>query len=228
MGENGDQTRGDAAPDAEFALDALAEMARTLAHDLNQPLAAAANYLAAGRHLARRQAPGADALQESLEKAAGQIARASQAVRHMRLSLAPDAPELTEHSLHDLIRQTCASTEFANGKFDLRLVAADDRVLADAAQIENALKFAIAASGFGPEAAQIVTTRSDGRVIRAEIGAALPAGADGLAKTAGTERALAWALAGRILRAHSGEAQRHDGPDGPMIRLTLPLAAAPL
>ena len=64
---------------------AMGTMASTLAHELNQPLAAIANYLEAGRDLLDDPSPEAALLvREAVEEAAVQALRAGQIVRRLR------------------------------------------------------------------------------------------------------------------------------------------------
>src|SRR6201999_3485594 len=64
---------------------ALGEMASTLAHELNQPLSAIANYLNGGRRLLESARP--DMLRmarEAMERATEQALRAGQIIRRLR------------------------------------------------------------------------------------------------------------------------------------------------
>jgi two-component system sensor kinase FixL len=64
---------------------ALGEMASTLAHELNQPLSAVANYLKGGRRLLAGDQPEPVRMaREALEKATEQALRAGQIIRHLR------------------------------------------------------------------------------------------------------------------------------------------------
>jgi two-component system, LuxR family, sensor kinase FixL len=64
---------------------ALGEMASTLAHELNQPLSAVANYLKGGqRLLAGDQPEPVRMAREAMEKAKEQALRAGQIIRHLR------------------------------------------------------------------------------------------------------------------------------------------------
>ena len=125
-------------------LDSMADMATALAHELNQPLAAASNYLSVARHILDAQPqPHGPAINETLDKASSQMMRASQIISHLREFMARGEPDKVEQSLHDLIRRTCElmtpSAKERNVDIALLLNAADDTVLADKVQIEQAL-----------------------------------------------------------------------------------------
>ncbi|MDB5417306.1 MAG: sensor histidine kinase [Phenylobacterium sp.] len=65
-------------------LNAMGEMAGTLAHELNQPLTAIASYTSAARRLAERDKGANPRLAELLRKAAEQTVRAGQIIRRVR------------------------------------------------------------------------------------------------------------------------------------------------
>lgn len=65
-------------------LSAMGTMAGTLAHELNQPLAAAANYLRAGRRIAASPDFEASRLTHALEEAERQIQRVGEIIRRVR------------------------------------------------------------------------------------------------------------------------------------------------
>ncbi len=65
-------------------LTAMGEMASALAHELNQPLSAIANYIRGSRRLLDTQPPRIEMLQGALEKAGDQALRAGQIIRRLR------------------------------------------------------------------------------------------------------------------------------------------------
>jgi two-component system, LuxR family, sensor kinase FixL len=88
---------------------ALGEMASTLAHELNQPLTAIANYLKGSRRLLDA-GPG-DAIpkaREALERAAEQALRAGQIIRHLREFVARGESERQLENLPRLIEEASA------------------------------------------------------------------------------------------------------------------------
>ncbi len=88
---------------------ALGEMASTLAHELNQPLTAIANYLKGGRRLL--DAGVAEAIpkaREALERAAEQALRAGQIIRHLREFVARGESERQVENLPRLIEEASA------------------------------------------------------------------------------------------------------------------------
>ncbi len=65
-------------------LTAMGEMASALAHELNQPLSAIANYIKGSRRLLDAEPPRMEMLQGALEKAGDQALRAGQIIRRLR------------------------------------------------------------------------------------------------------------------------------------------------
>lgn len=125
-------------------LTALGEMASALAHELNQPLSATANYLAgAQRLLATGDPDKAAAARAALGKAADQSIRAGQIIRRLRDFVARGETEKRIESLAKLVEEASAlalvgaKEKGVRVRFELdpRL----DLVLADRVQIQQVL-----------------------------------------------------------------------------------------
>jgi two-component system sensor kinase FixL len=86
-------------------LSEMGQMASALAHELNQPLTATGNYIAA----ARRSLPAAtDRALDSLAKASQQVIRAGEIIRRLRGFLSKAEPEKTVTAIERLIEDTAA------------------------------------------------------------------------------------------------------------------------
>ncbi len=124
-------------------LASMVEMSTTLAHELNQPLTAAANYL----NVARRRLGAGEAqssqLTEALDNAAAQMIKAGRIITHMREFISRREPDKTKQHLHELIREAyeliLPGAKQADIQVALQLNAPEDSVLADKVQIEQAL-----------------------------------------------------------------------------------------
>ncbi|OFX06616.1 MAG: hypothetical protein A3D94_00765 [Alphaproteobacteria bacterium RIFCSPHIGHO2_12_FULL_66_14] len=123
---------------------ALGEMASTLAHEINQPLTAIANYLKGSRRLLERMTgEEARVLREAVGKAADQALRAGAIIRRLREFVARGESERRIESLPKLIED--ASTLALIGakenavRVSFRLDPALDLVLADRIQIQQVL-----------------------------------------------------------------------------------------
>lgn len=77
-----------------WRLNSLGEMAASLAHELNQPLSAAATYLHASRNAAERAGPMAMSALTTIDLAKGQLLRAGGIIRRMRELLAHESRSL--------------------------------------------------------------------------------------------------------------------------------------
>jgi two-component system sensor kinase FixL len=90
-------------------LTAMGEMASTLAHELNQPLAAIANYLKGARRLLERPYGTQSAvICDAVDKAAGQALRAGDIVRRLRDFVARGESERRVEDVKKLIEEASA------------------------------------------------------------------------------------------------------------------------
>ncbi len=125
-------------------LTAMGEMASALAHELNQPLSAIANYMKGSRRLLESSTDERAAiLREAMDKAAEQALRAGQVIRRLRDFVARGESERRVEDVKKLVEEASA----------LALVGAKDRgvrvrfdfdprtdfVLADKVQIQQVL-----------------------------------------------------------------------------------------
>ncbi|MBX9746149.1 MAG: PAS domain S-box protein [Hyphomonadaceae bacterium] len=124
-------------------LSAMGEMASALAHELNQPLSAIANYLNGAKRLVER-APGDDPrIGEALEKASEQALRAGDIIRRLRDFLARGEGEHTVESLAKLVHEACnlALVGAKERGVDVRYEIDPhlDRVIVDRVQIQQVI-----------------------------------------------------------------------------------------
>jgi two-component system sensor kinase FixL len=122
-------------------LTALGEMASTLAHELNQPLSAIANYLTGGRRLLDRSPPDTVLAREAMDKAADQALRAGQIIRSLREFVARGEGERQIESLSKLVEEASALALIGAKEHGVRvsysLDPRVDLVLADKVQIQQ-------------------------------------------------------------------------------------------
>ncbi len=123
---------------------ALGEMASTLAHEINQPLTAIANYLKGCRRiLERTEGDHVPMLREAVNQAADQALRAGQVIRHLREFVARGESERHIESLSKLIEEASALALVGakeNGiRVSFRLDPKAQLVLADRIQIQQVL-----------------------------------------------------------------------------------------
>ena len=91
-------------------LTAMGEMASALAHELNQPLSAIANYLKGSRRLIEneRRRRAAARLRDALDKAAEQALRAGEIIRRLRDFVSRGESERRVESIAKLIEEASA------------------------------------------------------------------------------------------------------------------------
>ena len=123
---------------------ALGEMASTLAHEINQPLTAIANYLKGCRRILQRmdgdQVP---MLRDAVNEAADQALRAGQVIRHLREFVARGESERHIENLPRLIEEASAlaliGAKEKGVRVSFRLDPDAPLVLADRIQIQQVL-----------------------------------------------------------------------------------------
>jgi PAS domain S-box-containing protein len=84
------------------------ELATLLAHELNQPLAAIANYAEAGQLLLRHTPLEHDKLTRNLEQISQQSLRAGDAIKHLRAFVGRGRIDPVPLDLNAVVRNTCA------------------------------------------------------------------------------------------------------------------------
>ena len=125
-------------------LTAMGEMASTLAHELNQPLSAIANYLkGSSRLLEAATEERSIAVRDAVDKAAEQALRAGQIIRRLRDFVSRGESERRVESLQKLVEEASALALVGAKEHDIR-VRFDfdpgvDLVLADRVQIQQVL-----------------------------------------------------------------------------------------
>ena len=136
-------------------LTALGEMASALAHEINQPLAAIANYLKGSIRLLARDEIKVAPISDALERAASEALRAGEIIRRLRDFVARGETERQVESLSKLIDEASALALVGAKQYRVR-VSMDfdpsvDRVLVDKVQIQqvvlNLIRNAVDAMG---------------------------------------------------------------------------------
>jgi two-component system, LuxR family, sensor kinase FixL len=125
-------------------LTAMGEMASALAHELNQPLSAIANYMKGGRRLLENgSAESVKLLPEAMEKAAEQALRAGQVIRRLRDFVARGESERRVEDVRKLIEEASAlalvGAKDKGVRVEYRFDPRIEFVLADKVQIQQVL-----------------------------------------------------------------------------------------
>ena len=222
-------------------LNELGEMASTLAHELNQPLSAIANYVQGSlRLVAKLDDPAAPHLRDALEETAAQSLRAGNIIRHLREFVTYGETEKAPEDVRKLVEEAGALALVGSREVGVRTVF-DFRpgarmVLADRVQIQQVLinlmrnameamrdsekrELVVTAS---PEGADIVTlTVSDtGHGIPDDITADL---FKPFLTTKPGGMGIGLSISRRIVESHGGTLTMTQRPEGGTVfRFTLP------
>ena len=124
-------------------LTAMGEMASALAHELNQPLSAIANYLKGSMRLMDAPEPPRDRIKDALDKASEQALRAGQIIRRLRDFVARGDTERRVESLPKLVQEASALALVGAKEHGIRVrfryERGVDQVLADKVQVQQVL-----------------------------------------------------------------------------------------
>jgi two-component system, LuxR family, sensor kinase FixL len=159
-------------------LSAMGQMGAALAHELNQPLTAIVNYMQACRRLLQTQIgtvpPRVD---ESLEKAIAQAARAGEIIRRLRQFVGKGENERRLEDLNNVVEEASALALVGAKQQGVRVMlelAADlPRIALDRVQIQqvvlNLVRNAIEAMSAAEERLLTIGTRNDAKQGVAEV-----------------------------------------------------------
>lgn len=155
----------------------LGEMASTLAHELNQPLAAVANYVqGAQRMLANETDPKLVQLRSAMQETANQALRAGDIIRHLREFVTRGDAEMEPSEVKTLIEEASALALAGSRESGVRTyfeLSETPLVLANRIQIEqvlvNLIRNAMEAMRDSETKVLIVRTRSLEGFVSVEI-----------------------------------------------------------
>lgn len=125
-------------------LNELGEMASTLAHELNQPLSAIANYVQGCSRLLKDMDDALSSrMREALDETARQTLRAGQIIRHLREFVTRGETEKQPEDLHKLVEEAGALALVGSRELGVRTVfdfkSGPKVVLVDRVQIQQVL-----------------------------------------------------------------------------------------
>jgi C4-dicarboxylate-specific signal transduction histidine kinase len=221
-------------------LDAMNAMASTLAHELNQPLAAAVNYLAGSRRvLSTAPAVVAEAT-EGMVAAEQQIHFAAGIIRRLREMVANQPRKLASFTLETAVDDAIALIETGIGAprpaVTRKLGSGGGRVRADRVQVQqvliNLLRNAIEATR-GRAGAEIVVASdsAEGGMIRVSVSDNGPGFSQPPAErfspfaAEGDGMGLGLSISRTIVESHGGRIWTEDrGGGGAVVLFTLPAA----
>ena len=150
-------------------LNAMGAMASTLAHELNQPLAASANYLAAASIGIERGTLDQPKVLQTLKLASNEAVRAGNIVRKLRSFVTRGEVTMQLLELRQLVSEAVNTASTSGLRLAPQIVISGDlpRVLGDATQIEqvltNLLRNASEATAGTKEPSITITGRREGQ-----------------------------------------------------------------
>jgi len=127
-------------------LSAMGQMSAAIAHELNQPLTAIANYAKAAQRLLQNENPEPRQLQsarEAMEKAVTQTMRAGTIIRYLRDFVEKRESRKTSEDMNEVIREAVSLGMVGHGHSNVKLILALSpdlpRVPVDRVQIQQVL-----------------------------------------------------------------------------------------
>jgi two-component system sensor kinase FixL len=220
-------------------LSEMGQMAATLAHELNQPLTAASNYLNGSRRRLRKGGEGAtDAVREGLEAAGQQVHLAADILRRVREMVANQPRTVTSVPLARVVEDALALVTIGGGaarpairtKFgvDARSVRAD-RIQVQQILI-NLIGNACVATKGRPDAEILISSAREGDFVAVTVsdngaGFSQPSEArfSPFASTRESGLGLGLSISRTIIESHGGRIWTEDREGGgAVVGFTLP------
>jgi two-component system sensor kinase FixL len=125
-------------------LNEMGEMASTLAHELNQPLSAIANYVhGSARLLQDWDGEKAERLRGALKEAGEQTLRAGQIIKHLREFVTKGETDKSPQNIRQIVEEAAALALVGSKEKGVRTLfdfpSGEDRVMVDRIQIQQVL-----------------------------------------------------------------------------------------
>lgn len=222
-------------------LNELGEMASTLAHELNQPLSAIANYVqGCSRLLGKAEDENARRVRDALDETAKQALRAGDIIRHLREFVTRGETERRPEDMKTLVEEAGALALVGSRERGIKSVfelgQGDSKVIADRVQIQqvliNLMRNAVEAMHDSEERRLVVRIEPNGgSEVAVEVSDTGPGISDDVAarlfqpfvtsKSSGMGIGLS--ISKRIIEAHGGEiGVSRNAAGGATFRFTLP------
>jgi two-component system sensor kinase FixL len=211
-------------------LTALGEMASALAHELNQPLSAIANYVTGSRQLLARPGGDPEKVRDALDRAGEQALRAGQIIRRLREFVARGETDREIESLPKLLEEASALALVGareHGvlvRFDLDPRA--ELVVVDKVQVQqvvlNLIRNAMDAMAGSPRRELRICSRAAGDMAEVQVHDTGPGISDEVVRqlfhpfvtTKATGMGIGLSISKTIVESHGGRIWAGRNPDG--------------
>ena len=222
-------------------LTAMGEMASALAHELNQPLSAIANYMKGSRRLLEsRTDPVTEQVREAMNKAAEQSQRAGHIIRRLRDFVARGETERRVESLKKLIEEASALALVGAKEHGVRVTfdidGSCDAILVDKVQIQqillNLIRNAVEAMDQCPRREMVIAAHARGAgFVEISVADSGPGIAPGIASqlfqpfvtTKPLGMGVGLSISRSIVESHGGHIRCEPNPGGGAVfRFTVP------
>ncbi|MFB9947939.1 PAS domain S-box protein [Rhizobium puerariae] len=222
-------------------LNEMGEMASTLAHELNQPLSAIANYVHGCMRLLQKTAdPNALKIRDALDEAAHQSVRAGQIIRHLREFVSKGETEKAAENIRQVVEEAGALALAGSKEKGVRTLfefaPGGEMVMVDRIQIQqvliNLMRNAVEAMKDSPRKQLTVSTRSNGaNEIVVQVDDTGPGISEEIASqlfnpfvtTKAGGMGIGLSISKRIIEAHGGDISvTKNSAGGASFRFTLP------
>jgi two-component system sensor kinase FixL len=222
---------------------AMGQMASTLAHELNQPLAALANFLKGARRVLQAEPPDTALAVDAMDRAADQALRAGEIIRRLRGFVERGDGERRIESVPKLVEEAIAlglvGAKERGVRVQLRIDGGVDLVLADRVQIQqilvNLIRNAVEALEGWPQKEIVIsaTATGDGMALVAVADTGPGIAPEVAAKlfqpfvtTKSSGMGVGLSISRTIIEAHGGRIWAEPGAEGgARFCFTLPMVA---
>jgi two-component system, LuxR family, sensor kinase FixL len=218
----------------------MGQMAAAMAHELNQPLTATANYVRAALRLLATREPNLERIRQAMTHAVEQTMRSGEIIRRLRAFVARGEVSRQPENLAKLIEEASALALVGAKELGIKVMIGTGADLPEASmdrvQIQqvllNLIRNAIEAMGDGPvrELAVIAEARSDHLLISvSDTGSGIPAEIEArlfqpFVTTKPEGMGIGLSVCRTIIEAHGGRLWVETNPGGGSVfRFTLPL-----
>ncbi len=224
-------------------LRATGQMAAALAHELNQPLTATANYLRGAQRLLDAPTPDLSRVRDAMGLAAQQTLRAGEIIRRLRAFVARGEMHRRPEPVGQLIEEASAlallGARERNVHVTLRLASDLPEVLVERVQVQqvllNLMRNAVEAMEHVTRRELTVEATTEGAVVRVSVADTGPGLAPGVAAqlfqpfvtTKAEGMGVGLSICRTIIEAHGGRIWVEESGGGTVFRFTLPQAPPP-